>query len=50
MPAIVPCLSETPGEITSLDRDLGPDTDAVLAGALGYTPEHLAELHARGII
>ncbi|MGH6915659.1 MAG: CaiB/BaiF CoA transferase family protein, partial [Geminicoccales bacterium] len=50
MPAIAPRLSETPGEIAWLGRELGADTDAVLARALGYTPERLAELHARGII
>jgi succinyl-CoA:(S)-malate CoA-transferase subunit A/succinyl-CoA:(S)-malate CoA-transferase subunit B len=50
MPVIVPRLSETAGEIAWLGRDLGADTDAVLARALGYTPEHLAALHARGII
>jgi crotonobetainyl-CoA:carnitine CoA-transferase CaiB-like acyl-CoA transferase len=50
LPAIVPRLSETPGEINWLGRDLGADTDTVLASALGYTPAHLNELHARGII
>ena len=50
MPAIVPRLSETPGEITWPGRDLGADTDAVLAAALGYTPQRLDALHARGII
>ena len=50
MPAIVPRLSETPGAIAWLGRDLGADTDAVLAKALGYTPQQLHALHARGII
>ena len=50
MPAIAPRLSDTPGEIAWLGRDLGADTDAVLARTLGYAPERLAELHARGII
>lgn len=50
MPAIVPRLSATPGEIGWLGRDLGADTDAVLAKALGYTPQQLDALHARGII
>jgi len=50
MPAIVPRLSGTPGEIAWLRRDLGADTDAVLAKALGYTPQQLNALHARGII
>jgi crotonobetainyl-CoA:carnitine CoA-transferase CaiB-like acyl-CoA transferase len=43
-------LSATPGEIGWLGRDLGADTDAVLAEALGYTPQQLDALHARGII
>ena len=50
MPAIVPRLSKTPGEIAWLGRDLGADTDAVLAAALGYTPQRLDALHARGVI
>jgi crotonobetainyl-CoA:carnitine CoA-transferase CaiB-like acyl-CoA transferase len=48
--AIVPRLSEAPGESAWLGRDLGADTDAVLAAALGYTPQRLDALHARGII
>jgi crotonobetainyl-CoA:carnitine CoA-transferase CaiB-like acyl-CoA transferase len=50
VPAIVPRLSETPGEIEWLGRGLGEDTDALLASALGYTRAHLGELHAHGII
>jgi crotonobetainyl-CoA:carnitine CoA-transferase CaiB-like acyl-CoA transferase len=50
MPAVVPRLSESPGEITWPGRDLGADTDAVLTRALGYTPSHLKYLHARGVI
>ena len=50
MPAVVPRLSESPGEIAWLGRDLGADTDAVLARALGYAPAHLSRLHARGVI
>jgi crotonobetainyl-CoA:carnitine CoA-transferase CaiB-like acyl-CoA transferase len=50
MPAVVPRLSETPGAIAWPGRDLGADTDAVLAKALGYTPQQLDALHARGII
>jgi crotonobetainyl-CoA:carnitine CoA-transferase CaiB-like acyl-CoA transferase len=50
MPAIVPRLSETPGEIAWPGRDLGADTDAVLAAALGYAPERLEALRARGVI
>jgi crotonobetainyl-CoA:carnitine CoA-transferase CaiB-like acyl-CoA transferase len=50
MPAVVPRLSETPGEVAWLGRDLGADTDTILGRALGYTTERLAQLHARGII
>ena len=50
MPTVVPRLSETPGAIAWPGRDLGADTDAVLATKLGYTPERLAALRARGII
>ncbi len=50
MPAVVPRLSESPGEIAWLGRDLGADTDTVLARALGYPPAHLNRLHARGVI
>lgn len=50
MPAVVPRLSESPGGITWLGRDLGADTDAVLTGTLGYTPAQLDQLRGRGII
>lgn len=50
MPAIVPRLSETPGEIAWLGRDLGADTDTILTHVLGYTPARLSELRTRGII
>jgi len=50
MPVIVPRLSETPGEIAWPGRELGADTDALLASALGYTPARIGELRARGIV
>jgi crotonobetainyl-CoA:carnitine CoA-transferase CaiB-like acyl-CoA transferase len=50
MPAIVPRLSETPGEIAWLGRDLGADTDTILTHVLGYTPARLSEFRTRGII
>lgn len=50
MPAIVPRLSETPGEIEWLGRELGEDTDAILSTALGYSAGRLGELRERGII
>jgi hypothetical protein len=36
--------------VTWLSRDLGVDADAVLSAVLGYTPQRLDALHARGII
>jgi crotonobetainyl-CoA:carnitine CoA-transferase CaiB-like acyl-CoA transferase len=50
MPAIVPRLSETAGKIEWLGRDLGADTDAVLARTLNYSLARLAELRDRGVI
>ena len=50
MPAVVPRLSETPGGIEWLGRDLGQDTHAVLTRVLGYAADHLARLQARDII
>jgi crotonobetainyl-CoA:carnitine CoA-transferase CaiB-like acyl-CoA transferase len=50
MPGVVPRLSESPGEITWLGRDLGADTEAVLMRALDYTSSHLKHLRARGVI
>jgi crotonobetainyl-CoA:carnitine CoA-transferase CaiB-like acyl-CoA transferase len=42
-------LSETPATIRSRPPLLGEHTDAILA-ELDYSPEHIAELHARGAI
>jgi len=50
MPAVVPRLSETPGEIAWLGRDLGADTDMILTHALGYTRDQVDRLRARGIV
>ena len=50
MPAIVPKLSETPGEIRWTGRALGADTDAVLTEVLGLTAEQVEELRLRGVI
>jgi crotonobetainyl-CoA:carnitine CoA-transferase CaiB-like acyl-CoA transferase len=50
MPAIVPKLSETPGEIRWTGRALGADTDAVLTDVLGLTTEQVEELRLRGVI
>jgi crotonobetainyl-CoA:carnitine CoA-transferase CaiB-like acyl-CoA transferase len=50
MPAIVPRLSETPGEIRWTGRPLGADTDAVLTEVLGLTPAQVDELRGKGVI
>lgn len=50
MPAIVPKMSETPGEIRWTGRPLGADTDAVLTEVLGLGPERIEELRSQGII
>ena len=50
MPAIVPKLSETPGEIRWTGRPLGADTDAVLTEVLGLTAEQVDELRGKGVI
>ena len=50
MPAVVPKLSETPGEIRWTGQALGADTDAVLTEVLGLSAERVAELRARGVV
>ena len=50
MQAVVPKLSETPGEIRWAGPALGADTDAVLTELLGLTAEQVAELRAQGVI
>jgi crotonobetainyl-CoA:carnitine CoA-transferase CaiB-like acyl-CoA transferase len=50
MPAVVPKLSETPGEIRWTGRPLGADTDAVLTDLLGLTAEQLDELRSKGVL
>ena len=50
MPAIVPRLSGTPGEIAWVGRDLGADTDSLLTSVLGYSPAKLEALRAQGTI
>jgi formyl-CoA transferase len=50
MPAVVPKLSGTPGEIRWTGRPLGADTDAVLTEVLGLTAEQVDELRGRGVI
>ncbi|MEB8336196.1 CaiB/BaiF CoA transferase family protein [Streptomyces endophyticus] len=43
-------LSETPGHVTHLGRDLGADNEAVFGALLGLSPAKLDELRAEGII
>jgi crotonobetainyl-CoA:carnitine CoA-transferase CaiB-like acyl-CoA transferase len=50
MPAIVPKLSETPGEIRWTGRPLGADTDSVLTEVLGMSAEQIEMLRAQGVI
>ena len=50
MPAIVPKLSETPGEIRWTGQALGADTDAVLGEVLGLSAGRIAELRDQGVI
>jgi len=50
MPCVVPRLSQTPGAIEWLCRDLGEDTDEALSRALGYSPARIAELRRQGIV
>lgn len=49
LPAIVPKLSETPGETKWLGPELGEHTAEIL-GALGYSAEQQGELRSRGVI
>jgi crotonobetainyl-CoA:carnitine CoA-transferase CaiB-like acyl-CoA transferase len=48
--APVAVMSETPGRIEHLGRDLGADNDAVYGDLLGIDPDRLAALQAAGII
>jgi formyl-CoA transferase len=50
MPAVVPKLSETAGEIRWTGRPLGADTDAVLTELLGLTAEQVDGLRSRGVL
>jgi crotonobetainyl-CoA:carnitine CoA-transferase CaiB-like acyl-CoA transferase len=50
MQAVVPRLSETPGDIRWAGQALGADTDAVLTELLGLTAEAVAALRDDGVI
>ncbi|MEZ0606095.1 CaiB/BaiF CoA transferase family protein [Paraburkholderia sp. IW21] len=50
MPAPVPRLSETPGEIRWPGKTAGADNDAVFSGLLGMPPGRVQQLHNLGVI
>jgi crotonobetainyl-CoA:carnitine CoA-transferase CaiB-like acyl-CoA transferase len=50
IPATIPKLSETPGQIRSLGPKLGEHTDEVLRDILGLDEQAIAELHAKRVI
>jgi crotonobetainyl-CoA:carnitine CoA-transferase CaiB-like acyl-CoA transferase len=50
MPAVIPRLSESPGDVRWLGRALGEDTDAILGDTLAMSREQLAGLRERGVI
>ena len=50
MPAPVPRLSDTPGEIRHAGRSIGADTAAVLYELVGVGADELGRLHAAGIV
>ena len=43
-------MSETPGSVEHLGKELGADNDAVYGDLLGVAPERLATLRAKGVI
>ena len=49
MPGIVPKLSDTPGEVNWVGPELGQHNAEVL-GELGYSAQHIADLHSQGAI
>ncbi len=50
VPSVVPRLTGTPGEITSLGPALGADNRAVYGGFLGMADDEIAALEADGVI
>jgi crotonobetainyl-CoA:carnitine CoA-transferase CaiB-like acyl-CoA transferase len=50
MQAVVPRLSDTPGEIRWAGQALGADTDAVLTGLLGLTADDVEKLRSHGAV
>lgn len=50
VPAVVPRLSDTPGEVRSLGPELGEHNEEIYCGLLGIEAGRLADLRARGIV
>ncbi|OBK63209.1 carnitine dehydratase [Mycobacterium colombiense] len=50
VPAVLPSLSDTPGQIRWLGQELGADTEYVLSELLHRHPEQIAELRAAGVV
>ena len=50
MPAVVPKLADTPGELHHAGRRIGEDSAHVLREVAGYTDDEIAELQANGVI
>ncbi len=50
LPNVVPKLSDTPGQIRYLGRDLGADNEEIFIGRLGYSREELEGWRREGII
>jgi crotonobetainyl-CoA:carnitine CoA-transferase CaiB-like acyl-CoA transferase len=50
IPGVIPALSDTPGEIRWLGRELGADTDSVLREVLHRSSEEIETLRAEGVI
>ena len=50
LPAVVPKLSRTPGQVKSLGPDMGQDNLAVYRDLLGLSEDEIADLGARSVI
>lgn len=49
-PGLVPKFSRTPGAVRTGGPSLGADTDTILEGLLGYSPERIDDLRTRGVV
>jgi len=43
-------MGRTPGRIRTTGRALGADSDEILEGDVGLTPQEVAELRRRGVV